>query len=116
MSAHPVWDMVGFRTTKTRNCLSFPTGLRCSAMPDTLPPSEFGGKSNALGIQPHPHKPNEFERLRSIYLTGNEDGTDLPQHTNHEAFVGLLPEEEQRAIMEEKGAFEKGQIWEEWEG
>lgn len=87
-------------------------------MSDTGPPSEFGGKTNHLGIQPHPHPPTAEEKLRAVYQTGDElegaDGVYLAR--DEAAFQGLLPEAEQRAIREAEGVFEKGEIWEEMEG
>lgn len=86
-------------------------------MSDTGPASEFGGKTNAMGIQPFPHVPTVNERLRAVYLTGDELETGtLPVQPEREAFNGLLPEAEQRAIAEEAGLLEHGQIWEELTG
>jgi len=89
-------------------------------MSDSYPPSEFGGKTNHLGIQPHPHSPTAAEKLRAIYQTGDETeglgGSYLPRDENNEAFLGLLPEDEQRALLEAEGKFKKGEVWEEMEG
>lgn len=89
-------------------------------MPDPYPPSEFGGKTNHLGIQPFPHRPTAAEKLSVVYRTGDESegetGVYLPLDTENAAFEGLLPEEEQIAILEAEGKFEKGQVWEEIEG
>lgn len=85
-------------------------------MSDPYPPSEFGGKTNALGIQPFPHPPDVNEKLRAIYVTGDADetGTLAPQ-PGREAFQGLLTEAEQTDIAESQGLLDKGQIWEEME-
>jgi hypothetical protein len=85
-------------------------------MPDPYPASEFGGKTNRMGIQPHPHRPTEAEKLRSVYLTGDPlMKGDRAIQADMEAMQGLLPEAEQRAILEAQGKFEKGQVWEEIE-
>jgi hypothetical protein len=84
-----------------------------------LPPSEFGGKTNKLGIQPFPHRPTAAERLSVIYRTGDETGGESgvyePIDEEHAAFEGLLTEAEQLAILESEGKLEKGQVWEEME-
>lgn len=78
-------------------------------MSDTGEPSEFGGKVGANGFQPTPpHVPEAFEKLRSIYTTG-DDSLRSPLDTEGVAFTGLLPESEQRRIRAEQGLFEKGQ-------
>lgn len=78
-------------------------------MPDPYPPSEFGGKTGANGFQPTPpHVPEAFEKLRSIYTTG-DDSLTKPLDTEHAVMQGLLPEKEQRRIREEQGLFEVGQ-------
>lgn len=78
-------------------------------MSDPGEPSEFGGKVGQNGFQPTPpHVPEAFEKLRAIYTTG-DDSLTKPLDTEHAAFTGLLPEEEQRRIVREKGLFEKGQ-------
>jgi hypothetical protein len=79
-----------------------------------LPASEFGGKTNRLGIQPPPHPLSAYEKLRAIYLSGDElERGDLPPQRNREAMQGLLPEAEQIALREEEGVLDKGQVWEE---
>lgn len=89
-------------------------------MSDPGPPSEFGGKTNQLGIQPFPHTPEAHEQLRRLYQSSEaataELTADIPRDEDNETFEGLLPEAEQRAIREAEGVFEKGQVWEEMEG
>lgn len=85
-----------------------------------LSPSEFGGHTNHLGIPPFPHRPEAYEKLRAIYLTGDETGGEeglyLPFDDEGAAFRGLLTEDEQRATREQEGALVKGEVWEEMEG
>lgn len=44
------------------------------AMPDRLPPSEFGFSSKKNTLAPEPHEPTASEKLRLLYMTGSEDG------------------------------------------
>lgn len=82
------------------------------SMPDPYPPSEFGGKTNDLGIQPSPHVPTSAEKLSLIYRTGDPEGSGLIPADDGEAFSGLLPADVQRAIREQAGHLDKGQVWE----
>jgi len=81
--------------------------------------SEFGGTTNDLGIHPFPHRPTAAERLRVIYRTGDETGGESGVYRapdqNNEAFMGLLPELEQKALRTSEGVLDKGQVWEEME-
>lgn len=76
-----------------------------------MPPSEFGGKvQGPNGIQPLPHQLTASEKLRLGYRTGqDEDRNARPDGAT--AFNGLLPEDIQRALREEAGDMEKGQVW-----
>lgn len=78
-------------------------------MPDTGPASEFGGAVRSrVGIQPTPpHVLTADERLRLIYLTGQD--TELLPPDGGLTFNGLIPEAEQRALREAEGVLEKGQ-------
>lgn len=80
-----------------------------SAMPDGYKATEFGGKPDKLGSQPHPHKRASNERLHALYRTGEEQGTEPD---GGEAFVGLLDENVQRAARQAEGVLDKGQVWE----
>lgn len=81
-------------------------------MPDDLgPASEFGGKVKKNRVQPLPHVPSPSERLMLLYTTGEESGISDPD--KGEAFAGLLPYEDQYALREAEGAFEKGQVYKE---
>lgn len=80
-------------------------------MPDPYPPSEFGGKTTDLGIQPPPHSPTSAEKLSLIYRTGDPDGTGLVDADEGEAFSGLLPAAIQRQLREQAGHLDKGQVW-----
>lgn len=75
-------------------------------MPDSLPPSEFGGKQQLNGVQPPltplrdpGHTPTASEKLSLVYRTGSEDGinpiTKLPIPDDGEQFRGMLPLAEQ---------------------
>lgn len=78
-------------------------------MSDQGPASEYGGKTGANGFQPvPPHVMTASEKLRSIYTTGTESGTEPLD--GGVAFAGLLPESEQRAIREAEGVLDKGQL------
>lgn len=77
-------------------------------MPDPYPPSEFGGKTGPNGFQPvPPHVMTASEKLRALYTTGDESGQSSLD--DGDAFTGMLPEDEQRAIRAAQGAFEKGE-------
>lgn len=78
-------------------------------MPNLGAPSEFGGKPQRNGVQPPPHRPTPSERLSLMYRTGREDGTAAPD--NGEAWLGLLPLDDQRALRETAGDLDKGQVW-----
>lgn len=80
------------------------------AMPDSGPASEFGGAVRSrVGIQPTPpHVLTAEERLRLIYLTG-QDTELLAPDPELESFHGLNLEPVQRAIREQEGVLEKGQ-------
>ena len=82
-------------------------------MPDTIgPASEFGGKTNKLGVQPlvRPdgkpgHSPTVGERLSLYYRTGDEQG----QLTADSSFMeGLLRFEEQKKALADAGLLDKG--------
>lgn len=75
-----------------------------------MPPSEFGGAVNINGIQPLPHQLTGSEKLRLAYRTGQEVDRDRPPDSGT-AFNGLLPEDIQRALRQEAGDLEKGQVW-----
>jgi hypothetical protein len=79
------------------------------AMPDTGPASEFGGAvKSRVGIQPTPpHVLTADERLRLIYLTGQD--TELLPPDDGLSFNGLIPEEIQRELRKAEGVLEKGQ-------
>lgn len=64
-------------------------------MPDSLAPSEFGGKVGPTGVQPLPHEPTASEKLMLTYRTGSEDGI-VPDDGS--SFQGLLAVGEQLAI------------------
>jgi hypothetical protein len=76
--------------------------------------TEFGGKPNALGIQPPPHVPTPSEQLSLIYRTGDPSGQS-PIDSEHAVWMGLRVEAVQRASMEASGALVKGQTAEELE-
>lgn len=79
-----------------------------------LGPSEFGGHTNRLGIHPSPHPPEAYEKLRAVYLSGDDlEKGDLAPQPEREAFHGLLPEDEQRELRESEGVLDKGQVWQE---
>lgn len=80
-------------------------------MPDALgAASEFGGKVQKNRVQPSPHVPDPSERLMLLYTTGDESGlTDPAKHG--EPMEGMLPEAEQRKIMQDAGLLDKGQEW-----
>lgn len=76
-----------------------------------MPPSEWGGKiEGPNGIQPLPHPLTGSEKLRLAYRTGQEEDRNA-RPDGGTAFNGLLPEEIQRALREEAGDLEKGQVW-----
>ena len=79
-------------------------------MPDQGAASEFGGAVRGLvGVQPvPPHVLTAAEKLRLIYLTGDETGETMVPVP--EVWEGLLPAEEQRKIREGEGVLEKGQL------
>lgn len=81
-------------------------------MPDALgPASEFGGKVQKNRVQPPPHVPSPSERLMLLYTTGDESGRSNPD-PNSDIMMGLLPEDEQRAIRKAEGVLDVGQEWE----
>jgi len=73
-----------------------------------LAPSEYGGHTQRNGIAPPRtplgkvgHSPTASEKLRLLYITGqNEDSTANPQ-PKREAFHGLLLEEEVVGLLPE---------------
>lgn len=75
-------------------------------MSDGLPESEFGGKLQNNGFFPPPHQMSAHEKLRSVYLTGDDTGQS---EINDCWFDGLLPFDEQYARREAEGAFEAGE-------
>lgn len=81
------------------------------AMPDTGAPSEFGGAVGVTGLQPSPHTPTPSETLSLLYRTGDPSGASVPDEG--ETMLGLNPEDVQRALRQQAGDLDKGQVWEE---
>ena len=63
------------------------------------------------GVQPVPHVPTPSERLRLLYLTGDESGLS-PVDDRNDIWSGTLPIEEQTSIRAAEGVLERGQVWE----
>lgn len=80
-------------------------------MADRLPPSEFGGKQKANGIQPPPHQPTASEQLGLVYRTGTDTGL-LMNDQEGVVMNGLLPRKIQTAERQSAGDLDKGQAWE----
>ena len=76
--------------------------------------SEFGGRPNAVGIQPPPHVPTTSEQLSLLYRTGDPSGQS-PLDLNGDIWMGLRSEDVQRAAREAEGAFVVGERAEELE-
>jgi hypothetical protein len=75
--------------------------------------SEFGGSGNQPnGVMPPPHVPTASEQLMLTYRTGDPSGLS-PVDTEHAAWNGLLPFEEQKAIRQAAGDLDVGQLWQE---
>lgn len=76
-------------------------------MPDTHPPSEFGGKVMKNRIQPpitpagqKGHTPTPSEEVMLTYTTGDPTGLTAPD--NGEAWEGLLPIDKVEPVVREK--------------
>lgn len=64
--------------------LGEPSTGYADAMPDGLRPSEFGFSSKKNTLAPYPHEPTASEKLRLVYMTGDEAG----ETPDPESFVG----------------------------
>jgi hypothetical protein len=76
-------------------------------VPDPYPPSEFGGKTQPNGVQPPPHSPEWYERVRLGHQTGDETGKTALDDGS--AWQGLLPLDEQTELRRRAGDLEKGE-------
>lgn len=76
------------------------------------PPSEFGGRVDKRGFQPHPHRLDPSEELRDGYRGGSPTGE------RSLTFEGLLPIDEtiaKRKSGELPGGWtEPSGLWDEW--
>jgi hypothetical protein len=71
--------------------------------------SEFGGR----GVQKNtiygpPHSPEAYEKLRLVYLTGQDEDSTVSPDSEGDAFQGLLKLREQLELQEKRGDFEMG--------
>lgn len=98
------------RSTAEPDCFRRSVRVAFGGMPTRDTPSEFGGRVNALGIQPAPHVPTVNERLMLLYRTGDDSG--LTKADDGEVFSGLLPLEKQIALRSAAGDLVKGELWE----
>lgn len=86
-------------------------------MPDSFPPSEYGGKVQRNTVQPprtprghKGHTPTASEKATLMYTTGDDEDSTKPPD-NGEAFSGLLPEKEARAAMPKQEKFVEREGW-----